>query len=195
MKIEVGKVHENKVKNYLVPGLKLHGSVFLEKFIRDIFKLGYGVMDLYLEGADIIEGKKPVFICIDKAVKPDLTARTVEWFRGTNYYITDYTVFGGSNRLHMLVLDYPKELYSTYDLFIEGKYSQMYSPEMLAKLFAGKEDTEEYKVLTRNPVMIPKFIKKIEDEFDVEILDKTNYYNSELDFPISMKKVEEVFNY
>lgn len=198
METELGKIYENKTKQFLVPGLKLYGDTFIAKFVGDLFKLAYGIHDSLLEGADILEGKRPIFIMCDKGVNAHKTWKTIEWFQTRDYYITDYGCdLNSPPRKHMLVLDYPKELSDTYNKFIEGKYSEMYNKEMLDKLFLDK-DSSAYKILTKAPSYMPVFINKIEETFDVRIEDKTPYIDSELEFPFGMNtktRKAEIFNY
>lgn len=198
MEVELGKIHENKTKSFLVPGLKFYGDVFTAKISGDLFKLSFGIHDALLDGADILEGKRPVFIMVDKAVNPSKTWKAIEWFRLRDYYITDYSCdFGSVARKHMLVLDFPAELSEAYEKFIEGKYSEMYNQEQLDKFFPDKNSTA-YKILTKSLDYMPTFISKIEEVFDVKIEDKTPYIDSELEFPISMSiktRKAEIFNY
>jgi len=198
MEIELGKIYENRTKQLLVPGLKLYGDTFTAKFVSDVFKLAYGIHDTLLDAAEILEGKRPVFILCDKAVNPAKTWKAIEWFTTRDYYITNYSCdFGSVSRKHMLVLNYPEELSETYQKFLEGKYSEMYTKEQIDKLFIDKESTA-YKILIKSPGYMPTFISKIEETFDVRIEDKTPYTTSELEFPITMNnktRKAEIFNY
>lgn len=197
MKVELGKIHENKTKQFLVPGLKMYGETFITKLSDDLFKLSYGIHDSLLDDAEILKGRRPIFIMIDKAVNSNKTWKTVEWFQRHPSYITDYGCdYSGVSRKHMLVLEYPEELSETYDNFLKGDYSKMYTPELINKYFTDKTSTN-YKVLTKSADYMPTFIKKIEEVFEVIIEDKTPYTNSELDFPILMNidtRRAEIFN-
>ena len=198
MEVELGKIYENKTKQFLVPGLRLYGDVFKTKLGGDLFKLAYGIHDMLLEGSEILEEQRPVFIMCDKAVNGAKTWKTIEWFMKQDYYITDYSCdFTSIPRRHMLVLKYPEILSNTYDKFLEGKYSEMYSKEQIELLFPDKEAIP-YKVLTKSISYMPTFISKVEEVFDVRIEDKTPYTESELEFPISMNNKTrycEIFNY
>lgn len=197
MNVEIGKIYENRTRLLLAPGLKFYGNSFIERFNSDLFKLAYGIDDRIYTNEELMRGKRPVFIMVDRAVKPQVTWQAIEWLRTKPYHITDYPAEAGSfPRKHIIVLNYPVELEDTYANFRLGKYSKMYSEEYLAKFFT--KDTIAYKILVKDPSYMPAFIKKIEDVFEVEIVDKTNYIDSELEFPFLMNMEtmkEEIFNF
>ena len=195
MKIEIGKIVENKTKMFLVPALKVYGSTFVSKFSNDIFKLSYGVHDTLLDGT--LDGRHPIFVLCDKAVNSSRCWKAIEYLKNHPSYISDYTLPQYSNRLQMVVLDFPQELHNAYEKFLEGKYSEMYTIEQISTLFPIKESVA-YKILTKDESYMPVFIKKIEEMFNVEIKDKKNYITTELEFPFRMfKELEEceIFNY
>jgi len=194
MKIELGKVFENKTKMFLIPGLKFYGSTFIAKFTGDLFKLGYGVHDTLLDGAEVLKDTRPIFITIDKGVCTAKTLKALEWFREHPSYIADYSC--GDTRKHMLVLDFPEDLHIAYEKFKEGKYSEMYDHKHLWEFFDSKSIA--YKILTKDVTYMPIFIKKLEEFFEMEIEDKGSYTTSELEFPYTMCKETlemEIFNF
>ena len=195
MKVEFGKIVNNKTKMFLSPILRTFGVTFTAKFSGDIFKLGYGIHDTLLDG--VFDGKHPIYIACDKGVNPQKCWKAIEFIKEHSPgYLTDYSMDTGS-RLHMLVLDIPLEYHHAYDKFKEGKYSEMFTKQQLDLLFPDKS-LIAYKILSKDVSYMPIFIKKIEDLFNVKIEDKTNYITSELEFPYRMcKELEqlEVFNY
>ena len=197
MKIEIGKVYENRTKMLLMPGLKYYGQSFVERFSGDLFKLAYAVNDKIYTNEGHLKGKRPIFIMIDKAVKPQLSWAAIEWLRCKPFYITDYPAEVSSfPRKHVVVLDYPVELEKAYSYFMKGLYSKMYDKEYLDKYFDKNSDA--YKILTKDPSYMPVFISKIEKVFDVTITDKAGYIDSELEFPFLMNMQtieEETFNF
>lgn len=197
MKIEISKVYENRTKMLLAPGLKYYGNSFVERFSTDLFKLAYGINDKIYTNEEHLKGKRPIFIMIDKAVKPQIAWQAIEWLRYKPFYITDYIAeISSFPRKHVIVLDYPEELESSYNYFMKGYYSLMYSKEYLDKYF--EKGSIAYKILTKDPSYMPVFISKIEKVFDVTITDKAGYIDSELEFPFLMNMQtieEETFNF
>lgn len=197
MKIEIGKLYENRTKMLLVPGLKFYGPSFVERFNSDLFKLAYGVNDKIYTNEKFLEGKRPIFIMVDKAVKPQIAWQAIEWIRCKPFYITDYVAEAGSfPRKHVIILDYPLELEKAYNYFMKGYYSKMYSKEHIDKYF--EKGSNAYKILTKDSSYMPVFISKIEKVFDVVITDKAGYIDSELEFPFLMNMQtieEETFNF
>lgn len=197
MKIEFGKALDNKTWRYLIPCLRGHGEVFVNKFNNEIFKLGYGISDSSLEGSKILENKRPIFIMLDKAVLPKKFNDFMDWVKYQPYYITDYsTDIINTPRLHMLVLDTPEEYYKAYDKFCVGLYSEMYTKDQLDKLFDNK-DTMQYKILSKSSEYSDIFLEKVEKEFNVifQGLDKQEFLNTaEYEFPYSLNSEEEIFN-
>lgn len=196
MKIRIGEVYENKTKIFLVPGLKHYGNSFIERFSFDFFKLGYGIKDNLFNNNELLEGKKPIFIMIDRLVKPQTTLRALEWLKTKDFFITDYVSdLAIPPRKHIIILDYPSELKETYDNFLKGYYSKMYNEELIEKFFI--KDSEAYKILKKDLSYVDSFISKIEKVFDVRITEKEKYFDSELEFPYNMNKEslkEEIFN-
>ena len=199
MKFKYGEITNNKTWNFLVPSLVGHGEVFLNKFNNKIRKLAYGIHDLALDGADILDGKKPIFILCDKAILPSSTNEFLNWVREQPYYITDYqadTDFSNS-RLHMLVLNVPEEYYKAYDKFVVGLYSEMYTTKQLDRLFKDK-DSVSYKVLSKDSQYSEVFLEKVEETFSVSFTDKDKrefLRTAEYEFPYSLDCGEEIFNY
>lgn len=198
MKIEFGKINENKVQKFLVPGLRSYGSTFKNLVGQDMFKLSWGIYDTLLDGTDILKGKRPIFMLCDKAVNPQRSWKAMEWLFKFHSLIIDYSFDTCSpSRQHMFVLEYPEALHHAYDMFLKGRYSEMYTEAELKEFFTNKESIE-FKILTRDKSYMPTFIKKIEDTFEVEIEDKKGYTTTELEFPWNMTKETarfEVFNY
>ena len=131
MVIKFGDVLENKTFRYLSPCLKGHGDIFINKFQIDVFKLVYGISDTLLEGSDEVENRRPIFILCDRAVNTAKFNSFLEWVKYKDFYITDYTYDASNPRLHMLVLEVPKDYFNAYDKFTLGLYSEMYTKEQL----------------------------------------------------------------
>lgn len=196
MKIEFGKVFKNKTWDFLRPIVRGYGEVFVDKFTHQIYKLAYGIMDRNLEGAKIIEGKRPLFIMVDAGVNRRQYMDFMDWLKYQPYYITDYDVDLDNPRLHMIVLEAPEEYYKAYDKFCLGLYSEMFTAEELSKLIDDR-NTVPYKVLSRDPKYRNTFLKKVEREFAVSLqgTDRQEFLeHAELEFPYSLNSEDEIFN-
>lgn len=197
MKIEFGKALDNKTWRFLIPCLKGHGSIFVEKFNNDVFKLAYGISDTVIQDAKILEGKRPIFMMIDTAVLPRQVSNFMEWIRYQPYYITDYAADINNPRLQMLVIEVPQEFQTAYDKFCVGLYSEMYTKQQLDYIFEDKKDTEPYQILSRDPKYSNIFLKKVEDQFSVRMkgIDKQVFISTaEYEFPYSLDSEHEIFN-
>ncbi len=196
MKIEFGKVFNNKTWRFLRPIVRGYGEVFIDKFTYQVYKLAYGIMDVNLEGTKILEGKRPIFIMLDAMVNRREFMNFMDWIKYQPYYITDYMVDLENPRLHMIVLEAPEEYHKAYDKFCVGLYSEMFTPEELEKLIDDKT-TVAYKVMSRDPKYKNTFLKKVEREFSVSLqgTDRQEFLErAELEFPYSLNKEDEIFN-
>jgi hypothetical protein len=188
MQIEIGKYYINKTWKYLLPCLKSYGSTFTAKY-NSLFKLAVGIHDGLLDGTEY-ENKRLIYILIDKRYKPKIATNIMLWLRYQPYVLTDYAFDDlEEGRKHMFVLEIPKEHNDTYDEFIKGNYSKMYSNDDIEKL-AFKPDVKD--VLNRTENAYQDFIKKVKLSFGTD-LKKTDLIGAELDFPIEKNK--EMFNY
>lgn len=196
MKIEFGKAYINKTWKFLVPVLRGYGDIFISKFNEQLFKLAYGINDKALEGAAIIQDKRPIFILCDKAVIPHKFNQFMDWIRYQPYYVTDYQTDTNINsRTHMLVLDIPEEYHRAYDKFCVGLYSEMFTEEQLNFLFKDK-NSEQYKILSRDYKYGESFIEKIKKQFSVSfnVKEKRDFLNvAEYELPYYLEDSEEVF--
>lgn len=196
MKIEFGKVFTNKTWRFLRPIVRGYGEVFVDKFVTQVQKLAYGIKDNLLDGAKILEGKRPIFIMLDSAVNPRQFSSFMDWLKYQPYFITDYCPDMENNRLHMIVLEAPEQYHKAYDKFCVGLYSEMFTPEELDKLIDDKT-TVAYKVMSRDSKYSNIFLKKVEKEFNVSLqgTDKKEFLEyAELEFPYSLTSEDEIFN-
>ncbi len=208
MKIDIGTYYENKTWTYLLPCLKTYGSQFISKY-NSVFKLAVGIHDTALDGSPLIKGRN-IYILLNSKFNPDRFYDFLGWIKHQPYYVTDYTAYLGvyEKMLHMLVLKIPKIYESSYDNFLLGKYSKMYSKEQLKELFylenyngselSGVEKVgnsffkKGYSVLIKNPNTVDIYIKKVKEIFGESIEKKDICSDHEYDFPLL--KEEEIFN-
>lgn len=195
MKLEYGKIVKNKTKDFLFPALKGHGEVFLNK-LSDVYKLAYGISDMILEGSSVLEERRPFFILCDKAVNTKKFENFLEWLKYQKYYIADYPADEDyiNPRHHMVVIDMPQKYYNAYDKFLVGLYSEMYERPDVDFFFRNDKDSIAYKILTKDPTYRDVFLDKVENLFGVPVKDTPEFKNSELEFPYSLEKEQEIFN-
>lgn len=197
MDIRIGELYKNKTWGYLLPCLKEYGQTFESKFNK-FFKLGYGIHDTLLDGAEIVNDKA-IFIMIDTKYKPEDFKETLNWFKFHESYITDYCPEADirTARKHILVLRIPPEYGLAYNKFVEGRYGEMYLEEDISILFSISDKSnirQEYiDVIKRDKKAKDLFIKKVKAEYNAEIsLDDIERNKMTLDLPL--KRTEEMFN-
>jgi len=193
MVIKYRKQYENKTSEYLSPCLKEGYSRIFEVKFKEMFVLAYGIGDKVIEENPnfIIGNKSPIFILIDTFANKRKSEDLIYWIRYQDYYIYDY-IADMEGRGHMIILDFPRKYKNAYDKFLEGKYSEMFTKEEILKLF--KEDSKEYKVLTKNKLLLPDFTNKLRKIFDLKNLSDRDLEDSELELPYTMNLKEEIFN-
>ena len=146
MEIEIGKLYINRTVKYLVPGLSFYGPTLKTK-LNLVFKLAFGIHDTLLDGSHL-EGQKNIFILVDKLVRPDLFQNFMDWVKHQEYYVTDYTydaIMESHSRKHMVVLAYPPSMGDSYDKFLLGKYSKMYTKKEILTYFSEENKVEATK--------------------------------------------------
>lgn len=118
------------------------------------------------------------------------------YFQQHESYVADYAFDSNlSGHLHVVVLKLPPQFTNKFNLFVEGKYSKMYTSEEIDKYFLkqvtqqevvnGKVAsvtrlTEAYCVLAKIPEYFPEFQARVKEEFGTTIEDDGREY----DFPI-----------
>lgn len=189
MKIEIGKLYENKTWKYLVPCLNGHGQEFITRF-NQVFKLAVGIGDMLLEGSPIAD-KKALYVLIDKLYQAKIVELFVTWLKYQPYYIADYCPDTDleNSRKHMLVIAVPKMFHDTYDHFIKGTYSMMYKHQHVANMNFLSEERKAVLTGTQSKEAIAKYKTMCKEEFGIVPTAEVK----ELDLP--PKKVEEIFNY
>lgn len=193
MQIQLGTLYVNKTSKYLLPCLKLYGDTFITK-LNSVFNLAFGLHDGVLDGTDF-EPQKLIYILSDKLHQPAKFQNFLNYVKHQNYYVMDYAFDDiETGRKHMLVIKFPESHYHSYDKFIEGKYSKMYTKEEIDKFFIRESEVKQ--VITRDSRMIPIFIERIKESFGktTEIFKEDLIENDvEYDFPPEQQK--EFFNY
>lgn len=194
MEIEIGKLYANKTMKYLVPGLNYYGPTLKTK-LNLVFKLAFGIHDSLLDGSHL-EGQKNIFILVDKLTRPDLFQNFMDWVKHQEYYVTDYandSIMEAHSRKHMIVLAFPPTMGDTYDKFLKGKYSKMYTKKEINDYFGDENKAGARHVFGRTPYAKAEFKLKIKETFDV-ILEDKDFLVGSWEYDLPPVKEEEFFN-
>ena len=191
MNIKIGEFYVNKTWRFLMPCLQGYGESFVSRF-NPIFKLGVGIHDTIVENTPIANGSN-IFILCDRKYLEKTFDIFLAWVKTQDYYVTDYCPdinFEKSRKL-MLVLKIPKEFEKSYQHFLKGEYSKMYSIEHLNTLFLSVPSRlKEYKILTLDNSLKEEFIQSINTEFGTTMRNFDEPVK-ELELPLVLE--EEVF--
>jgi hypothetical protein len=192
MLVEKGKFYKNKTWEYLLPCFKLYDSLFIEYFNK-LIKIGVGVHDALLDDEDYPIGEY-LYILIDTAYYPEQFETFLEYLtnRATHLYVTDYS-FGPSldAKQHMVVVKIPEKAKTKYKLFVEGKYSLMYTTMELICLNLKTTRPLAYSVIQKTPEGYAHYQKRIKSVFGVSI--PLEEITGELDTPPGT--YDEIFNF
>lgn len=201
MKLDAKQLYVNRTFKYLLPCLYEFGNQFVIKYAGTV-KYAVGIGDAYIVKE---KDERWVFLLLNKKRETARFQDFLNFTRVQKYYVRDYPYDNPSSGMHMIVVKLPEQCHETYDKFVEGKYSEMYTEEQFQNLFDKKYKEgvkahqvwqESKKVLQKSPDAIPSFIKQIQEEFGHDIrLSRKDLEGKELDFPISYSMETEIFNY
>lgn len=181
-------IYPNKTRKYLLPCFKEFGEQFMAR-LNNVFKVAAGIGDIITESSGVIH-KKHIFILFDTNLAPKYFIEFLKWIIDQPMYEDDY-VFGNiqTSKYHMIVLRIPEKFQGSLEAFKAGKYSEMFTEEVIYDVFKNKED--EKKVLTKAGSYRIKFTRELNKIFGTDI--KAKDWQGELDFPL--KPEEELFNH
>ena len=188
MEIKIGKIYINKTWRFLTPCLNIYGENFIQKF-NSIFKLAVGVQDEY----DKNKIEHCLYVLINKDYQPKSFQNFLSWFKLQDYYVKDYIYDADINNYHrhMIVLKIPKEFKNSYNYFLKGQYSKMYSNVFVNKVFKNNKSREnEYEILIKSKKALKQYKNTIFVEFNIKKIEKKP---KEYCMPPERKK--EIFNY
>ncbi len=208
MQIYTGKFYSNRTLKYLYPALIFYGEELLNK-LRSLTKLAIGIGD-----SSIHIEKQCIYVLLDTITsKVDLdTYRTklqefLEWFRQQPYYVSDYLCnLSEYNNYHMIVIEFPRNHHITFNNFIKGRYSKMYTESEVYEVFGNRtleDKTTELiindklqqvrNVLLRDRMTVEKHLAEINKDFNSKLTLEDFKEPLEADYP--MRLSEEVFSY
>lgn len=193
MDIKIGSLYRNKTWRFLVPCLRGHGTIFVDKFMP-VFKLAVGIHDSYLDGAPLSNGRN-IYILLDTKYNSKKYTSFMDWIVCQEYFVGEYCPDSEliDSRKKMVILRIPEEYNNAYDCFLKGEYSYMYSKEQLNLLFNYKDLKKTYSILSKTGEEEFQIFKKEVDEMFGVVSNVNDLRRGEWSLPL--KKTEEIFHY
>lgn len=190
MILRAGQEVINRTRNYLIPILKEYGAGFASKY-NETYKIFTGVHDTLMDGSPLIHDRC-FYIVLDKMFKPKQYDEFMDYIRNQPYYVADYCPEANiyKSRLHTVVIKVPDNYINAFDMFIQGKYSLMYSTEEIQKLFANNPKVKE--VLLRSNGLKKAYVDSV-NEYFCTTFEESNLNHREFDLPPMCE--EEILNY
>jgi hypothetical protein len=196
MEICNGKLYKNRTYTYLYPILKYYGDNFKSR-INKIIKLGVGIKDTNYD----CRGDRCIFILLQSKnnLNPNYDKNLQEfldWIKTQDYYKSDYIFSNINKNRHMIVLKIPTIFNKSFDNFILGKYSKMFSKNIIETYFKDTPLSNNKRirsVLNKDSKYLQSFVDIINKEFNTSI-SKDRLTHIELDYPLNYKKETEIFN-
>lgn len=171
---------------YMQPLLfNFYGSKFVEKY-NSISKLFLGTKD-----ESFIECKKIPYLCLlfytDRRLSE--VSDFFDWIREQDFYITDY-FYGhiSSTNKHVVILEVPEHFRLTYQRFIQGMYSKIYTEEKLKILKEHSKSSSGFwirpiiDIVEKTENSKKQFLRLVNREFNTNISNFESE-NFECDFP------------
>lgn len=183
MRVQLDKIYVNRTRMYLARAMLAYfdrQSLYNIQILKPVM---WGTYDqLYLEAKGIKEVRYKLFLLAEVKYKPQRTA--LKELRTHMYYEDDYPMDIKNTKYVFIVFQIPPRLHMSYNSFMEGKFSEMFTVKELDKMgikkFEDNEPNPVYAVLTRKKHLKEVFRQKLEKVFDVEISEE-DLVNSELD--------------
>lgn len=191
MKIVIGDNYKNKTWRYLVPTLRDYGDEFIGR-LNKVFKLASGIHDTLLDASELSKGRN-IYLMIDIKYQPDNYKEFEAFIKHESFYVTDYCPDADitKSRKRVFVIKVPKRFHNAYDMFLQGRYSEMFEDEDVEKLFGSPAKEREYKIIKKSPDMVVEFADSVNSYFKSNVL-SYNFMQGELELPLI--KSEEIFN-
>lgn len=197
----------NKTIKYISKCIKYHSKQLKNK-LNELSILAVGIGDNLLSEEIGKEYKYHLFVLIDtngvminnkyvsKIISKKNFDKFLKWFRKQPFCESDY-IFDDilDGHMHMIVIKIPDNCKSAMDKFRESKYSEMYTPEQIKKLFkqnirGSGTMNPVFQVLTKDKKYRIVFQNTINRDFGTDVMIDEDI---ELDYPI--KEEDEYFNY
>lgn len=207
----------NKTRVYLVQQLQHYGEEFMEHIknnrINAFAIQDYGIntsesskkLEPYVYLLHDVNGHKKFGQYLNVHAGRYVFQQSLMFYKKHESYVTDYCYDSNkTGHLHVVVLKLPFP--EKFDLFLQGKYSKMYSDTEIDRWFVkyvkrntvekGKkitieETTDHYNVLKHNHEYFAKFKDQILNEFGTILTDE----NIDMEFDIKPKLNKEILRH
>lgn len=187
MNLQLDKHYSNKTWRFLFPCLRAYGEEFMKKIATvSIMAVGCGYKEL--------DTSASIHILYDKKFSQKALFELLAYLHKKDLLVEVYS-FDPDMRdglRSMVVVKLPEEFHQSYQHFIKGEYSKMFTDEELVKYFSFKLWSKEMGILTRVEKHTKNFLKVVNEMYrtTLKLKDTKNW---EYEFPLNLK--EEIFNY
>lgn len=189
---KINNEYINKTWKYLLPCLKGHGQDFVSKY-NQLYKLACGIHDSCINNYRLLEDKL-IYILINKSYATNKFNDFMDFLSDKHYfkgaYCPDYDLLK-SNKM-MVIIQVPERFFDTYDSFLEGNYSKMYTRQEIEILFNNEKKIKQYHILTKDKKSFNDFIDSVSKEFHISPSELSGINPKEWELPL--KRKEEIFN-
>lgn len=183
MKVQLNQIYVNRTRMYLARAMLSYFDKQSLHNVQILKPIMWGTYDqLYLQVKGIKEVRYKLFLLAEVKYKPQRMA--LKELREHMYYEDDYPMDVKNTKYVFIVFQIPAQLHKSYNSFMEGKFSEMFTAKELHKMGIHKFEDDQinpvYAVLTRKQHLKDVFKKKLEKCFDVQVSDE-DLENAELD--------------
>lgn len=158
------EVYLNRTKLYLAPILNV-----INANLKNVE--AYGIYDVKYENVHAeFTRDYHIFILNNPYLNTSEFAKALTHIRKSQYYVDDYLFDLNKKNKHMIIMRIPEEYHHSYDAFVIGRFSRMYSVSDLEKLKIpqrtsnGKVNAPWY-ILTKDASYRKFFISRINEIF------------------------------
>jgi len=183
MQVQLNQIYVNRTRMYLARAMLAYFDKQSLHNVHILKPIMWGTYDqLYLQAKGIKEVHYKLFLLAEIKYKPQRAA--LKELRTHKYYEDDYPMDVKDTKYVFIVFKIPEQLHKSYNSFMEGKFSEMFTVEELKKIgiekFEDNKPNPVYAVLTKKKHLKEVFRKKLENCFDVQVSEE-DLENSELD--------------
>jgi hypothetical protein len=182
-------IHPNRTRKYLLPCLREYGEEFTTK-LNNAFKVAVGLGDMIITNRYYKSPERHVFILFNTKIASEHFTNLLEYVKDQEYFEDDYA-YGNLQKtnLHMIVIKFPQKYWDSFDTFKIGKYSEMFTKEVIDSMFIRKDD-DTPKILIKDHKYKIRFTRRLNRLFGTNL--EADDYDGELDLPPNER--EETFN-
>ena len=188
--------YKNKTWRFLFPCLRAYGGDEFMNRLAKLSILAVGVGDKQLSHFPYI------YILYNKEFKQELLYELLAYLYKEGLLVENYNIEPEENGIKtMVVIRLPKEYHKTYQHFIKGEFSKMFTFDQMEDLFYSKKDgvrlvsklwKPELGVLNKDVRKGKEYLKEVNSEWGTTIKFK-EIEDWEYEAPLVFK--EEIFNY